>query len=119
MRIFSPLKKRGLTIYILRKENLFLDNKIVTAIAVKAKGDLRAAINDLQTASKTKEPSEVFDERNKETDIFNVLRMIFKGKPTNDVSQVFDSVNMSTDEIILWLEENIPAEYQAFLQRCK
>ncbi len=104
---------KGLMFEILKKENLFLDNNIVTTIAVKAKGDLRAAINDLQTASKIKEPSsEVFDERNKETDIFNALKMVFKGKPTKETLGVFDQVNMNLDEIILWLEENIPAEYQ-------
>ncbi len=104
---------KGLMFEILKKENLFLDNNIVTTIAVKAKGDLRAAINDLQTASKIKEPSsEIFDERNKETDIFNALKMVFKGKPTKETLGVFDQVNMNLDEIILWLEENIPAEYQ-------
>jgi len=104
---------KGLMFDILKKENLFLDNKIVTSIAIKAKGDLRAAINDLQTASKMEEPtSEVFDERNKEVDIFNALKMVFKGKPTKETLGIFEQVNMNTDEIILWIEENIPAEYQ-------
>ena len=38
--------------------------------------------------------------------------MIFKGKPTKDTLKLFDSVNMPIDEIILWVEENIPLEYQ-------
>jgi replication factor C large subunit len=98
---------------ILRNENLFVDSNIITSVSVKAKGDLRAAINDLQTVSRLKEPLLiVLDERNKEVDIFNALKMIFKGKPTNDLLRIFDSVNMSLDEILLWLEENIPAEYQ-------
>lgn len=98
---------------ILKKENLFVDLDTITKISIKAKGDLRASINDLQTLSKIKDTSSIiFDERNKETDIFNALRMIFKGKPTNEMLQIFDSVNMSMDEIILWVEENIPAEYQ-------
>jgi replication factor C large subunit len=37
--------------------------------------------------------------------------MVFKGKPTENTLNVFDSVNMPLDEIILWVEENIPAEY--------
>jgi len=100
-------------IYILRKENLFVDNNLLTNIAVKAKGDLRAAINDLQTISKIKDPSSIeFHERNKETDIFNALKKVFKEKPTNSLLGVFDSVKMPIDEIILWVEENIPLEYQ-------
>lgn len=99
-------------IFILRKEKKFVDNNILTNLSIRAKGDLRAAINDLQTIASMKEPSIFMDERNKEIDIFSALRLIFKGKPTSDVLKLFDSVNMSIDEIILWVEENIPAEYQ-------
>ncbi len=97
---------------ISKKENLVIDEDFLTELAVKAKGDLRAAINDLQTLSKLKDYfSIILDERNKETDIFNSLRRIFKEKPSNDMLSMFDSVNMSIDDIILWLEENIPTEY--------
>jgi len=97
---------------ILKKEQLTIDNDFITQLAVNAKGDLRAAINDLQTLSKLKDYfSIILDERNKETDIFNSLRRIFKEKPANDMINIFDSVNMSIDDIILWIEENIPAEY--------
>ena len=86
---------------------------IITEIAIKSKGDLRAAINDLQSASKIEDPSKIiFDERNVETSIFNALKQIFKIKPSNDILNVFDSVKMSIYDIILWVEENIPAEYR-------
>ncbi len=98
---------------ISKKENLAIDSDFITELAVKAKGDLRAAINDLQTLSQLKDYfSVILDERNKETDIFNSLRRIFKELPTNDMLGIFDSVNMPIDDIILWLEENIPAEYK-------
>ncbi len=104
---------KNVLISILRKEKKFLEGDIVTNIAIKARGDLRAAINDIQTASGMKDPSAIiFDERNKELDIFSALRMIFKGKPNENMLQLLDSVNMPIDEIILWIEENIPAEYQ-------
>jgi len=103
---------KNVMISILRKEKKFMDMDVLTNIAVKARGDLRAAINDLETASSMKNPSEIiFDERNKEMDIFSALRMIFKGKPTESMLQLFDSVNMPLEEIMLWVEENIPAEY--------
>ena len=125
---FTPLRKKSemiqlkeigyntikdVLIRILRKENKFMEGDVLTNIAIKAKGDLRAAINDLQTASGMEDPSQILvDERNKETDIFNALRLIFKGKPTNSHLRIFDSVKMPLDEIMLWVEENIPAEYQ-------
>jgi replication factor C large subunit len=98
---------------ILKKENKTLDNNILTGISVKARGDLRAAINDLQIACDMEDPSKILDnERNKEMDIFNALRLIFKEKPNESTLRIFDSVNMPLDQIMLWIEENIPAEYK-------
>jgi replication factor C large subunit len=104
---------RQVLLDILKKENLLIDEDIVTKISLKAKGDLRAAINDLQAISKIEDASKIiFDERNREVDIFNALKKIFKDKPSEETLGVFESVNMPIDEIILWVEENIPAEYQ-------
>jgi replication factor C large subunit len=103
---------KQLLIDILRKEKLFLNPNIITSIAIRAKGDIRASINDLQSVSRLKDPSIIeFHERNKELDIFNALRNIFKGKTDNKTLKIFDSVKMPLDEIILWVEENIPNEY--------
>lgn len=103
---------KDIAISILRKEKRFIENDVLTKIAIKAKGDLRAAINDLQTESGIKEPGADVGERNKEVDIFNALRTLFKEKTGNDTMKIFDSVNMTMDNIILWVEKNIPAEYQ-------
>jgi len=98
---------------ISQKENLEINDELLTELSVKSKGDLRAAINDLQSLSKLKDYfSVIIDERNKETDIFSSLKKVLKEKPSNEILGIFDSVNMSTDDIILWLEENIPAEYK-------
>ncbi len=103
---------KELLIDILKKENKFMDEKIVTKISINAKGDLRAAINDLQAESSANSEIMIVDSRDKEVDIFTALRLIFKGKPTEQTMKILDSVNMSIDEIILWVEENIPVEYQ-------
>ena len=105
---------KDVLINILRKENKFIDNKILAEISVKAKGDLRAAINDLQTISKLPSQEQgtiTFEEREKEISIFQALKKVFKIKPSEEILKVFDSVNMPLDEIILWVEENIPKEY--------
>ena len=104
---------KDVMINILKKENKFIENEVLTKVAIKSKGDLRAAINDIQTLSKIQDYSSIeIDERNKETDIFNALRSIFKNDTKNDILKIFDSVKMPIDEIILWIEENIPSEYQ-------
>ncbi len=102
-------------IKILRREKKFIDNKILTEISVKSKGDLRAAINDVQTISGLSSEEQIkilFDERNKEENIFESLKKIFKLKATNETLRVFDQLDMKTDEIILWIEKNIPLEYR-------
>ncbi|MBU1613619.1 hypothetical protein KKC87_04320, partial [Patescibacteria group bacterium] len=38
-------------------------------------------------------------------------RLIFKEKPTNEILKIFDSVKLPIDDVILWVEENIPREY--------
>ena len=101
-------------IEILRKEKKFLKEEILTSITIKTKGDIRAAINDLQVAASLSDPSEILlDERNKEIDIFNALRIIFKEKSDNSLLSLFDSVNKPMDEILLWIEENIPQDYNS------
>ena len=106
---------KDVLIKILRKEKKFIDNKILTEIALKTKGDLRAAVNDAQTISKLSSEEQIktlFDERNKEENILDALKKIFKLKATNETLRVFDSVDMKTDEVSLWVEKNIPLEYQ-------
>jgi len=104
---------KDVLVNILRKEKKIIDNEILTNIAIKSKGDLRAGINDLQAISELKDPSEIlFSERNKETNIFDALKTVFKLKATKETLKIFDSVNMSLDEIILWVEKNIPKEYK-------
>lgn len=104
---------KDVLIEILRKENKFVNSDLLTSIAIKARGDLRAALNDLQAEAEVKDSKEIsVNERNKKTDIFSALRLIFKGKPNNETIKIFDSVDMPIDEIILWVEENIPTEYK-------
>jgi replication factor C large subunit len=103
---------KDLMIQTLNKEGKFIENDTLTKIAIKAKGDLRAALNDLQVIASTKNPEEiVFSERNKETSVFEALKLIFKTKPNEETIKSFDQVNMQLDEILLWMEENVPSEY--------
>ena len=110
---------KSVLIDLLKKEGLFIDNQILTKISIKAKGDIRAAVNDLEsiarlfTGNKEIKIEEIdFDERNKEQDIFKALRFVFKGRATGETLEAFEEVNMHLDEIMLWVEENIPAEYK-------
>ena len=53
---------------------------------------------------------EYLETRNQEQSIFNILKLIFQER--QPFLNVFDNTSLSLDEILLWIEENIPREYQ-------
>ena len=98
---------------IIKKENKFVPDTIIKEIGAKSRGDLRAALNDLQSIIHTETPAEAsIDVREKATDIFNALKRIFKLRTNNETINAYDNVDLELDQIFLWLEENIPTEYR-------
>ena len=99
---------------IVAREKLDIENHILVSISVRANGDVRAAINDLQTFVLSEGPENNYltlDERNKEIDIFNAMKFIFKDLMRDDTLWIYDKIDLPLDKIFLWLEENIPYEY--------
>lgn len=97
---------------IAKKENKKIDENLLKTIAAKSRGDIRAALNDLQTVLDTEVEAKDIYEREKEEDIFHILRKIFKDRADPKLLEVYDSIDMPIDDIFLWLEENIPYEYK-------
>ncbi|MCX8159125.1 MAG: replication factor C large subunit [Candidatus Pacearchaeota archaeon] len=96
---------------IAEKENIIREPMFFTKIAIKSQGDLRAAINDLQSYANEKNLFvDTTEKRDIEESIFIILRKLFKER--KDFLDLFDSTKMSLDEIFLWIEENIPLEYK-------
>ncbi len=105
----------GILENVCEKENCVVSKEILTSISIKARGDIRAAINDLQILSNMEEPMLMKEvkERNKEESIFNALQHIFKNAQLDKkMFSIYDEVNMPIDQIFLWIEENIPLEYK-------
>jgi replication factor C large subunit len=96
---------------ISEKESLKIPDDLLKSIAIKAKGDVRAAINDIQTSGSEVLHSDIH-ERDKKQDIFRILRRVFKEMPSEETPFLYDKVNMNLDEIFLWIEENTPQEYK-------
>ncbi len=96
---------------ISEKEKLDKTPQFLKLIAIKSQGDLRAALNDLQSYSSSSNLSvDIEEKRNIEENIFNILRKLFKER--GPFLNLFDSSSLSLDEIFLWIEENIPKEYK-------
>jgi len=106
--IINHLKK------ICEEEKVNYTEKDLQEIAKLSKGDLRAAINDLQAFSITKTIStEDKSERDKEEDLIFCLRKILKSKKWNETINIFDKTNEDLNECMLWLDENLPKEYSS------
>jgi replication factor C large subunit len=109
----KSLKTEDITKYlkkVLEKEGITENEHFLRQIAIKSQGDVRAALNDLHayTADKTS-IIDIDEKRDREESIFNILKILFQER--QDFLNIFDNTEMSLDEILLWLEENIPKEY--------
>jgi replication factor C large subunit len=98
---------------ILIKENKTIKQEVILTIAKKSKGDVRSALNDLQAALSIGEENFISEihEREKEESIFNVLKVIFQSQTNSKTINAYDSTDIEINEIMLWVEENIPKEY--------
>ena len=101
---------------IVKKENKVVSESLLKEIAAKSRGDLRAALNDLQSIidSEVDETtaSDIISLREKTQDIFNTLKVLFKQRTNDETPRIFDTVDMDLDQITLWVEENISKEYK-------
>jgi replication factor C large subunit len=109
---FSPSQVKLLLKNVLSNEGKVVPESILNKISINSRGDLRSALNDLESVSGIEGLQEIeIDLRNKEEDIFSVLKYIFQEKADKEMLGAFDKVDLSIDEIILWIEENIPRVY--------
>jgi len=102
---------------ICEKEKIKTDKEILRQIAKRAEGDLRSAINDLETVSQCKKEivvadMEVLGHRERETNIFEVLRNIFKTQSALTAKLAINAADKDPEEIFWWIENNIASEYE-------
>ena len=114
---FQAIKKE-LLLHFLKNvsdaEGVHCEEKDLNEIIKLSKGDLRAALTDLQTYSITKTLNvEDKSERDREEDMQFCLRKILKSKKWEDTANIFDKVDEDINECILWLDENLPKEYSS------
>ncbi len=106
--VFEILKK------VVEKEGKDVGEQSIELITRKARGDIRAALNDLQSVLDLGDVAFMAEisEREKQESIFDALKKVFQGSTSEDILRVFDNTYLELDEILLWIEENIPSEYQ-------
>jgi replication factor C large subunit len=100
---------------IAAREGVKYDMAALQTLAASANGDLRAAINDMQMLTGkdkelTKEELVLWGREQKES-LFTMLRFVFKSFDPAAVTRMFDYVEDDLEEMMLWLDHNLPAEY--------
>jgi len=84
-------------------EKIDASEELIASIADGANGDVRSAINDLQSLSTCS--------RDREKDIFDRVRMVFKAKDYAEAKKATQG-DIDYDILKLWIDENIPLEYE-------
>ena len=103
MKRINKASVRKLLKHIAKEEKLEITDEMIQEIADNAHGDVRAALNDLHSLSPT--------ERVHEKDIFQVVRGVLKAETYSEAREAIRG-DIDYDSIKLWLDENIPYEYQ-------
>lgn len=92
---------QNLLFEIAKKEELNFNQQSIEQIAENSDGDVRSAINDLYLMHSS--------DRNKNKDIFNLVRTIFKSSDYDSIKEAVNDIDY--EMAILWIDENIPNEY--------
>ena len=98
------------------EENIFADLKLLKTIADRCKGDVRSAINDLQSISLNRQQVDiraldVLGYRDREKIIFDALRDVFKTRNIQSIKDIVYNIDVAPETFLLWITENLPREY--------
>jgi replication factor C large subunit len=102
--------------HICREEDIVVDARVLKTIADRSKGDVRSAVNDLQSLSLNRkelntEDLDVLGYRDRETIIFDALREVFKTKIVQKSRECMRNTDVQPEMMLLWITENLPREY--------
>jgi replication factor C large subunit len=129
---FSPLRKQAVSVEfkkveysdifamlkeISKKEKIECEEDALKLLARKNNGDVRGAINDLQSLSQkkekiTKQMVQETGERKQTETIAEAMIKIMKTTDVNIAKDAFNNVDDDLDECMLWIDESLPKEYE-------
>ncbi|HOM96473.1 MAG: replication factor C large subunit [Candidatus Methanofastidiosa archaeon] len=105
--VFARLKEIAVA------EGINVDEKVLLKIAEQSGGDMRAAINDLDSLGKNiaMGDEKLVGSRDTEASIFEALSKLYTSN-TIDVRKEFFNIDKKPDELLLWIDENTPKAYK-------
>jgi replication factor C large subunit len=95
------------------KEGIEAEEKALRFIAQRSEGDVRSAVTDLQAAAQGRKRLTYDDVswlgyRDRQENIFTVLRMIFYGKTCEGAKRAASMADVDVDMLLEWIYENVP-----------
>ncbi|MEM2904368.1 MAG: replication factor C large subunit [Candidatus Bathyarchaeia archaeon] len=121
----EPVAFRKLTVWdivkrleqVCMKEGVHADKELLRLVATRSEGDLRSALNDLETLSRgeavlTEKSLDSLGFRERETNVFDALRALFKASSVVGARTALDGVEKTPEELFQWIESNIAEEYE-------
>jgi replication factor C large subunit len=97
-------------------ENIKAEFEALERIAQNSRGDVRSAINDLQSLSEenhylTLQDTTMLSSRNKDTSMDETLRQYFSTKSIVEASSLLSYSSIDYDEFLLSVSDNLPRRY--------
>jgi len=93
-------------------EGISADPSALRVIAETARGDMRAAINDLEAMAigkRTLKPSDLaLNRRDVERNVFEFLKVLLSAREAKDARGLIWSLDMPPDDVLAWISENVP-----------
>ena len=101
---------------ICRKEHVEAEFEALERIAENSGGDVRSAINDLQSLAETAKPltlqdTMVLSARNKDINMDETLREYFSAKSLLEASMLLSRSSVDYDELLMAIGDNLPLRY--------
>lgn len=97
---------------ICRAEGITADPKALKIIAETVGGDMRSAINDLQTFATGKKRLSVEDlslyRRDREINVFDFLGKLLSAENATDARTLLWTIDLPPEDALAWINENIP-----------
>ena len=115
----------GLLTRICKQEQLSFEESGLQTLVTYSQGDLRAAINDLQSVSKTGKAitdasvTEFLKKRDRIIDLNETLNQIFYADSWNQAILAANQTDVYPDELIRWISNNVPLVFRDVKQQAK
>ena len=109
--VFKSLKR------IADNEKIKVENNVLDELAKRAKGDLRAAINDFQSIGQGRnelrlEDIEEIGNRDNEYEMFETLKIIFEKMEFDEPRRAAFELDGTPNELSTWVVDNLPYVYR-------